>query len=128
MNTPARLFNVLIRVCGAGALALGLAFWLGYATSLTQLHIGFGIGLVVSLWALAVIAWRNTARSGLVAFAAAWGLVTWIFGVTQIRILPGPFHWIVQVVHLAVAVVAIALGDRLAKAVPERRTAPMMPA
>jgi pimeloyl-ACP methyl ester carboxylesterase len=38
MDTLARLFNILIRVCGAGAFTLGLAFWLGYARSLTQLH------------------------------------------------------------------------------------------
>jgi hypothetical protein len=34
MNTPARLLNIAVRPCGGGALALGLAFWLGYASSL----------------------------------------------------------------------------------------------
>lgn len=124
MNTLTLSFNILIRVCGAGALALGLAFWLGYARSLTQLHIGFGIGLVVSLWALAGIAWRNRAGSGLVAFAAAWGLVIWVLGVTQIQILPGSLHWVVEVAHLAVGVIAMYLGGQLSSAVAHRRVAP----
>ena len=34
----------LIKVFGAAALLLGLAFWLGYARPLTQLHVGLGIG------------------------------------------------------------------------------------
>src|SRR5262245_7252792 len=117
MNTPARLFNILIRVCGAGALVLGFAFWLGYARSLTQLHMLRGIGVVRALCGLAASAWRSSARGGLVAFAAAWGLLTWMLGVTQMRILPGSLHWIVQVVHLGVGMVAIALGNRLAKAI-----------
>jgi hypothetical protein len=48
MNTAAHLLSILIRVCGAGALTLGLAFWLGYARSWTQLHIGFGIALGIA--------------------------------------------------------------------------------
>jgi hypothetical protein len=117
VDTLARLLNILIRLCGTGALALGLALWLGYASSLTQLHIGFGIGLVASLWVLAGIAWRNTARGGLVAFAGAWGLVSWILGVTQLDILPGSFHWVVEVAHLATGGIAIAVGGQLASAV-----------
>jgi hypothetical protein len=117
LDTVARLLNILIRACGAAALALGLALWLGYASSLTQLHIWFGIGLVAFLWALAGIAWRSAARARLIAFASVCGLVTWILGVTQIQILPGSFHWIVKVVHLAVGGIAIAVGGQLASAV-----------
>jgi hypothetical protein len=49
MNTSARVLNILIRICGVGALALGIAFWFGYAGSFIQLHISLGIVLVVSL-------------------------------------------------------------------------------
>ena len=123
MNTPARLLNVLVRVFGGGALALGLAFWMGYARSLTGLHMGFGIGLVVSLWALAAMAWRNTAAGGLVALAALLGLVTWILGFTQTRILPGSSHWLVEVAHLALGVTSIAVARRVVGAAAEGRIA-----
>jgi hypothetical protein len=118
MNRFARLLNALIRFCGAASLALGLAFWLGYARSLTQLHIGLGISLVVLLWAIAGMAWKSAASShSLIAFAAAWGLITWTFGVTQGQILPGAFHWVVEVAHLAIGGIAIAVGGQLAGAV-----------
>jgi hypothetical protein len=123
METFARVLNIMIRVCGGAAVALGLAFWLGYALSLTVLHIRFGIGVVLSLWALAAIAWWTTTRHSLALFASAWGLATLVFGMTQIQLLPGPLHWIVEVAHLGVGVVAIALGAQLANAITLERTA-----
>jgi hypothetical protein len=117
METSARVLNNIIRVCGGAALALGLAFWLGSARSLTLLHIRFGIAVVLSLWALAAIAWWKTTRHSLALFATAWGLATLVFGMTQIQLMPGPVHWIVEVAHLGVGVVAIALGAQLANAI-----------
>src|SRR5215831_7473245 len=119
----ARILNIMIRLCGTGALLLGVAFWLGFARGLTQLHIGLGIGLVVSLWALAWIVWMNTKRNSLVAFAALWGGVSWLLGTAQSQILPGSLHWVVQVTHLVVGGTAIAIGNLLVSAVRARRVA-----
>ena len=80
------------------------------------------IGVVLSLWALAVIAFWKTSRHSLALFATAWGLATLVFGMTQIQLMPGPFHWIVEVAHLGVGVVAIALGAQLANAITLGRT------
>jgi hypothetical protein len=120
MNTAARFFKIIIHGCGGGALILGLAFWLGYGRSFTQLHIRLGIAVVVSLWVLAGIAWRTGERTSLVAFAAGWGALTWVLGVTQRQLLPGSLHWVVAVVHLLFGVIAIAVGSRLASAVGSR--------
>jgi hypothetical protein len=120
MKPAARFFEVLIRICGGGALVLGLAFWLGYARSFTRLHIWLGIAVVLSLWILAGIAWRNGTRRGVVALAAVWGALTWILGITQARLLPGSFHWVVAVLHLIVGLTAIALGSRLSRTVGAR--------
>ena len=117
MITAARFFKILISLCGAGALLLGLAFWLGYGRSFTQLHIRLGIAVVVLLWVLAGIAWSRGARVGLVAFAVGWGALTWVLGITQRQLLPGSLHWVVAVIHLLVGVIAIAVGSRLASAV-----------
>jgi hypothetical protein len=121
MDTSARVLNVLIRTFGAGAVALGLAFWLGYARSLTQLHMWLGIGLVLSVWAVSLIAWRTTGRSGLAALGTVCGIVSVPFGVLQSVILPGPFHWVVQLAHLALGVIMIGVGGRLAIAVSHLR-------
>jgi hypothetical protein len=114
MNTAAQFFKILIHMCGGGALILGLAFWLGNSRGL---HIGLGIAVVVSLWVLAGIAWKNRARTSLVAFAAGWGALTWVLGVTQRQLLPGSLHWVVAVVHLLFGAIAIAVGSRLASAI-----------
>src|SRR5258706_14902421 len=124
MNTSARLLRIALRICGAGAFALGLAFWFGYAWSFRRLHIALGIGVVVCLWALAGIAWGRIPRKGLVAFAIVWGLGTWILGVRQSQILVGSLHWLIAVAHLAVGVVAIAVGEQLASAIARMRMAP----
>jgi hypothetical protein len=97
---------------------------LGYAKSLTQLHIGFGIGLVVCLWALAGIAWRNRARRGLVAFTVAWGLFSWVLGLTQNQILPGSLHWLVEAAHLAAGVIAMGIGGQLVTALGQHQINP----
>jgi len=115
MDVP-RILSALLQLCGAGALLLGVAFWLGYAPGLTQLHIGLGLALVLLLWTLAWIALQRTARYGLATLAAVCGLFTWVLGVTQSQILPGSLHWVVQVTHLAVAGISIALGKLLAAA------------
>lgn len=121
MDTSARVLNLLIRALGAGALALGLAFWLGYARSLTQLHMGLGIGLVLSVWAVSLIAWRTTGRGGLAALGAACGIISVPFGVAQAAILPGAFHWVVQLAHLVLGAIMIGVGSRLAAAVSHPR-------
>jgi hypothetical protein len=124
MNTSARLLGIALRICGVGALALGLAFWFGYAWSLRRLHIALGIGVVVCLWALAGIVWRRTPRKGLVAFAVVWGLGIWLLGVRQNQILAGSWHWLIEVAHLAVGAVAMAVGAQLARAIAQVRMAP----
>ena len=121
MNAAAHVLTLLIRIFGASALALGLAFWLGYARFLILLHIAFGMGLVLSLLAVSWIGWMKTGRSGLAKFAAAWGILLWAFGIMQSQILPGPLHWIVELAHLIAGGIAIGVGGRLATAVSQRR-------
>ena len=117
MATSARVLSVMSRACGGAALLLGLAFWMGYARSFTRLHMVFGIALVLAVWSLAAVAWKSTVRRDLAVLAVAIGLIGWVFGITHALILPGPLHWIVQVAHLGVGVLMVALGERLSAAV-----------
>lgn len=119
MHKTARLLEGLLRLCGTAALLLGIAFWLGYGRSLTWLHIRLGTAVVVLLLVIAGLAWR-AAGVRLVALAVGWGILVWFLGMRQGRILPGSFHWVVEVAHLVVGIVAIALGSRLAATVKAR--------
>lgn len=43
-----------------------------------------------------------------------------MFGITQQRILPGAFHWVIQVAHLFLGLVAMGLAERLARGAQAR--------
>src|SRR5215510_1301472 len=120
MNLPT-ILKGLIRLSGVAALVLGLAFWFGYAGSFIRLHMVLGIFLVLSLWALGGIAWWEGVRRDLISFVVVWGVVIWVFGVTQDQVLPGGLHWLVEVGHLVAGGIAIVLGIVLGNAVVNRR-------
>src|SRR5437773_11752686 len=127
MKTAARILGVLTRLFGITAVVLGLLFWAGYARGWIGLHMAVGSGMVLSLFVLAVVALRSHARPGLVVVAIGWAFLVPILGVMQTRLLPGPLHWVIQVLHLVVSGAAIglasALGSQIGRAAagrPER--------
>lgn len=115
MGRAAVVTRILVRACGLVLVALGVLFWLGIAKTLVPLHMLVGLVLVLCLWTIAVLALRARVGAGPAAGAIAWGFVTVALGVTQTRIMPGSLHWIVQVVHLAVGMVAVGMADGLTR-------------
>jgi hypothetical protein len=107
--------RVIIRASFLVQLALGVLFWTGRATQLIALHRLNGFVLVMAVWALAFIAARAGVNPRLVAAAILWGLVAPVLGLTQERILPGSFHWIVQILHLLVGFALIGLAENLGR-------------
>jgi len=73
------------------------------------------------MWALAGIALREGVRRDVISFAVVWGVVIWVFGVTQNQMLPGALHWLVEVGHLVAGAIAVVLGIVLGNAVMTRR-------
>jgi hypothetical protein len=61
-----------------------------------------------------VLAARSGVNWGLVPLTIVWGLVVPILGVSQTQLLPGPAHWVIQVLPLLVGLVAMGLSERLA--------------
>jgi len=111
----ASILMAVTRVIGPILILLGILFWTGTAYQLLTLHIGLGFLLVLILWAMAVLAMRAGANRGMVAFAIAWGVLMPWFGMTQANLFPGPYHWVIRVLHLAVGLVAMGLVDGLGK-------------
>jgi hypothetical protein len=72
-----------------------------------------GLLFVLSLWALAIIAAIMGADRRMVALALIWGVVVVGLGMTQNQILPGAFHWVIEVVHLLVGLAALGIAQRL---------------
>ena len=114
MRTATTLATVLVRVTGLIQLVLGILFWSGHARALTQLHMAIGMIFVLALWTLSVLGMRAGLAPGITWGALAWGIVLPVLGMTQMQILPGAGHWVVRVVHLLTAMVAMGLAQRLA--------------
>jgi hypothetical protein len=123
MNSTTTVIQMLVRLCGVILVILGVLFWSGNALSLIPVHMLVGLLLVLLLWTQAVIAARAGVSPGLVALAAIWGLVVPALGVTQTGLLPGDLHWLIQILHLLVGIVAIVLAESLAQRTKSRRSA-----
>ena len=121
MKKSVFILQILVRLSGAIQIILGVLFWTGNALSLLPVHIFFGSVLVLSLWTLAILAARAGVQPGLVALALVWGLVLPILGLTQGRLLVGPEHWVIQVVHLLLGIGAIGQAESLARRIKQAR-------
>ena len=113
MRSATTAVQMVIRVTGLIQIILGLLFWTGTARNLVDLHMWIGFVLVIALWIMAGLAARAGVNPGLVALAVVWGLVVPVLGMTQVGLLPGDWHWVIQVAHLLVGLVAMGLGDWL---------------
>ena len=115
MKTTITVMLILVRLCFLVLLVLGIVFWTGHGLSLIPLHMIVGIVLVLGLWVTSLLAAAARAPLGLALTGLLWGVITIAFGIKQMELLPGPSHWIIQVVHLLVGMGAIALNERLAR-------------
>jgi hypothetical protein len=122
LSTTTTIAQILIRICGPTALVLGVLFWTGNALILLPVHMLAGIVLVLALWTLAIMAAVAGVHRGFVALAMVWGLIVPILGMTQNQLLPGALHWMIQVLHLLIGIVAMGLGNGLARRIKQAQT------
>jgi hypothetical protein len=115
MKTTATVALWLVRLTGLFQIVTGLLFWTGNALALIPLHMLSGLVLVLSLWTIAFVAFRSSVAPGLVVLSVLWGLLVVALGVTQTQLLPGELHWIIQVLHLLVGLVALGLADAMVR-------------
>ena len=115
MKTATVTFQWLVRVTGLIQIVLGVFIWTGNADRLIPIHITSGIVLVLSLLALGVLAAFARVNPALVALAIVWAVVVLILGLTQMQLLPGPAHWVIQVAHLLLGLGAIGQAENLAR-------------
>jgi len=91
---------------------LGLLFWSGNALNLIPLHMLLGLLVVLSLWIVGI--GQAFSRSGswpLAGGALLLGLLVIVVGMRQSSLLVGPFHWVIQVVHLLLGILAVGIGQ-----------------
>lgn len=122
MQIAIRITRALFGLIGLVLLGLGIVFWTGHALSLIPLHMALGGAFVLCMWLLAVFAFVAHRAQGLAVGVLLWSFVVPILGMAQVRLLPGPSHWIVQSAHLLVGLIAIGLGHALAARICAART------
>ena len=111
----------LIGLFGIALLVLGILFWSGHALSLVPLHaMVLGVLFVICLWVLAVLGFLTPGTRGLALVVLIWSLIVPALGVEQLSLLPGSDHWVIQVTHLLVGLIAMALGHALARRLGRR--------
>jgi hypothetical protein len=123
MTTAVVVLQWIVRLCFAGLLILGIAFWTGNAYNLVLLHMTLGIALVVGLWITAIIGFAARVPVGQSVVAIVWGFVVVGLGMSQTKLLSGSAHWIIQVLHLLVGMAAIGMNEGLARAIRGRSEA-----
>lgn len=123
MKTAILVARVLLGISGVALLALGALFWTGHALTLIPLHMLLGALLVLSMWMLVAISLYARTAMGFAAVVLVWSLIVPLLGMTQMQLLTGSGHWIVQVLHLLVGIAAMGLGGVLAKRLMARQAA-----
>ena len=114
--------RILISLFGIALVVLGILFWTGHALSLLQLHMTLGGLFVLSLWVLVVVGLLARGTRAFAAVVLIWSLIVPALGVTQLSLMPGSDHWVIQVLHLLVGLIAMGLGHGLARRIGQRPT------
>lgn len=122
MQKTAQIAQILVRVTGVIQIVLGLLFWLGTAYFLVPVHILSGLIFVTAIWVLAALYLRAGLDARFGVAVILYGLLVVALGMRQGILLPGPLHWIIRVVHLAVGLGAMALAQRLSSGLSAIKT------
>jgi hypothetical protein len=106
-----RIIDMVMRICFVINLVLGLLFWTNNALGLRNIHMLVGIILVACVWFLGLAqGTRKGGSIGLIFGTFLIGLLLAVVGMVQTGISLSP-HWIIQVIHLLLAIAAIGLGE-----------------
>lgn len=93
-------------------LILGIIFWTGNDSGgLVLLHMLLGILFVIALWYVGAVAAIKGVSIGVQVGAFVVGLAIAIVGLFQRQMVPGGAHWVIEVIHLLLALLGIGLAE-----------------
>lgn len=109
-----RIASMSLRALFVINLILGLLFWFDVTEPgwLVLIHMLIGILFVAAIWLLGLAQGITRAGSfGLVIGTFVVGLIIAIFGLAQRGLMPTSAHWVIQVIHLLLAIAGIGIGE-----------------
>ncbi len=113
MRVLGLVLQMIIRVLWVANLVLGIAFLTGNLAGLTMLHETLGLVIAICLLILSVMAMIQARAVGLGVAGIIVAILLPVVGMGQVDVLPGNDHFLVEIVHVLVAVAAIALAETL---------------
>ena len=115
-----RIASAVLTLAGLLALISGLLFWTGTALNLLALHMLLGFLAVGALWVIGFAQVFAPRGSWIIAASALIiGAAMIVIGMTQSSLLVGEFHWVIQVIHLALGLLTIGIGHLAAARYPK---------
>lgn len=111
----AKFMQILMRtgqLAGVGAVTLGLLNWF-FHINFIEIHMLFGVLVTLALLITGIVAVFARGLRVLGAISIVLALIVPVFGRTQMLILVGDLHWLIQVAHLLVGATAVILIERI---------------
>ena len=105
----------VVRVGFLLALILGIVLWTGHGYEYLRLHMWIGFIVTFALLALVIAGSLARISPALPIVTFLWAIALPAIGIAQLRIVPGPNHWIIRVIHLILGLGAIGLAEVLTK-------------
>jgi hypothetical protein len=106
-----RIASMVLSFAGLLALILGLLLWTGAYVNLVQMHMLLGLLAVGALWVIGMGQAFSAGGSWLIAACALVVGGSLIFiGMTHASLMAGAFHWVIQLIHLALGLLVIGIG------------------
>src|SRR5262245_30033679 len=99
-------------LAGIGAVTLGVLHWF-FGISLLELHMLFGVVVTLALLIAGIVAVFTRGLRVLGTIAVLLALIVPVFGMTQMQILVGGFHWLIRTAHLLVGAAAVILTESI---------------
>ena len=113
MRAFALVLQMIIRVLWVVNIVLGILFATGNLAGLVMLHETFGLVIAICLLILSVLAMARARAVGLGVGGIIVAILLPAVGMGQVDVLVGNGHFVVEFVHVLVAVAAIALAEIL---------------
>lgn len=103
-----RVIRVIAGIAGLGALALGLLFWIANMNFIS-IHMLLGLIVALALLILGIVGVFTRGLRILGVTGIVYALIVPALGVTQVMLLVGDLHWLIQIIHLLVGLGALTL-------------------
>ena len=112
LNSAVRISGMALRLLFVLQLILGISIWVGHDLLPIGVHLLVGILIVIVVWFLGVAqGLLKTGSIGLTLGTFIAGLLLAFVGLFQSAWLIGGAHWVIQVIHLLLALATVGLGE-----------------